>query len=57
MKDAEVYRSASGWRIEFEFQGALRVLTVRETMKLIAVLSRALEHVPIYLLEDRGEKP
>lgn len=57
MKEADVYRNAIGWRIEFELGGAIRVLTVRETVKLVAILRRALEHVPIYLLEDRGEKP
>jgi len=52
MKEAEVYNNGNGWRIAFSFQRATRVLTIEETLELIGILQRALEHVPAYVVEE-----
>ncbi len=56
MKEADVYNNGNGWRISFEFQGKVRVLTVPETRELRTMLQVALLKVPILVKEEYEHK-
>ena len=47
MHEADVYNNGNGWRISFEFNGKIRVLTVTETRELMKILRYALLKIPV----------